>query len=107
MVEAGLVPVVTDEYFSLATSRVHSGDTAEYAVNQLSDAWFHGECQYHDLRLDIFFYGQRNWAQVTIIVIESVSENRQHVVTKIGSSEPNALAYDEFCSPALPSLNYW
>ncbi|MBN1976056.1 MAG: hypothetical protein JW918_01535 [Anaerolineae bacterium] len=93
------------EYYEMACSRVKIGDRREDAVQALSDAWYHGECDYlsglepHFID-DVFFYGPPNrpeYARMVIVLSKSVDGTL--IVTDIGTAESYRLLEYEACIP--------
>ena len=95
----------SSEYYEIACSRITMGDKREDAVQALSDAWYHGECDYlSGLGLhfidDVFFYGPPNRPEYArMIVVRSEPVNGTLIVTDIGTAESYQLLEYEECIP--------
>jgi hypothetical protein len=84
---------------TVAQSRVQIGDERKKAVEALSDAWFHTECE-HPIAADLFFYGSRNRDRVKIVVVESeVADEGKQLVSFVGTTENYMLHLYEDCVP--------
>jgi len=86
-------------------SRICEGDEREEALEALSDAWYHSECRllYGDVE-DIFLYGPKERAKVTVISIYSKPRGEGLVVDHTGIYENyflDASDFGEHCEPPV------
>lgn len=88
-------------------SRVSIGEKREYALQELSDAWFHARCQLTPTSPieDIFFYGANDPEEVEIVIIKSQKDDDTAYVTFVGTIENYMLHLYDHCKP-LPSTAF-
>lgn len=87
-----------DEYLALAESRIEIGTERDQAIQALSDAWYHGTCDYGDVKQDVFLYGSKDH-RATAIVLHSVNENGKFLVDAIGTADESTWRFFKECLP--------
>jgi hypothetical protein len=95
-------PSPVDVYFRSVSSRVHVGDDRADAIQALSDAWYHGECDYLDGTVidDIFIFGPHDRDHAVVIEITSKLQEGGVKVTNMGLLESEMFASRTECLPA-------
>jgi hypothetical protein len=88
----------TNEYLDGVRSRVSPGDLRGDAVDALSDARYHGQCEWGDGLVDVFVYGPQDGGGVPIGLF-SLEVDGELVVQDLGILNPSALGELEDCLP--------
>ncbi len=88
-----------NQYLELARSRVSIGSSREQAVQLLSDAWYHAECEVGSARrMDLFLYGHQD-SRATAISVRSTDEDGEFVVVSVGLIDSSTYVTYADCLP--------
>lgn len=84
-----------------AMTAIPTGTEREFALQNLSDAWYHADCRYKDgSGPELFFYGSRDAAKAMILEVDYKVENGRSVVSNTGTVESYMLHQYSRCLPS-------